>query len=193
MITDKMRWTFLLVALSIGAALVLSACGGAATPAAAPAPTAAPKAAEPTAAQPAGASALPAGAAEAVTKAISAAKANNMADAKKSVQDALAKVTDPAQKNALNEVVDDIDKGKNDEVVEDLEILMAGGAPGREQMETALAAAKKGDWDTTKSEVAEAAGIITDPAVKNGLNEILDDIAKGKNDEVVADLEKLLK
>ena len=204
MFTEKIRWVGSLATLGIVGALALSACGGAEAPVGAPAaaptaaavaPTAVPAAptTAPAAATSASANMLPAEAAAAVTTAITAAKANNMADAKKSLQAALAQTTDPAQKNALNEVLDDIDKGKTDEVAPDLEKLLAGGAPGREQMETALAAAQKSDWATVKSEVTEAVGIVTDPALKNGLNEILDDLAKNKTDEVASDLQKLLK
>ncbi len=60
-------------------------------------------------------------------------------------------------------------------------------------LDAALDAAKEGDWDTVKQELNEALDQTSDAQQKAAIEEILADVDKGAYDEVIEDLEKLLK
>ncbi len=89
-----------------------------------------------------------------------------------------------------------MDKGAYDEVVEDLGKMVESGAgmdPVAQKLDAALDYAKEGDWEKVKEELNEALDLSTDAQQKAAIEEILADVDKGAYDEVVEDLEKLLK
>ncbi len=163
------------------------------TPTKAAVPTKAPKPTE--AAKPSEGKPAMGDASAALSAALEAAKAKDWDKATTELNEALDLVTDPEQKATIEEILSDIEKGKYDEVVEDLEKLVSA-APGESPvmgfLEEALDAAKAKDWDKAKEELEEALDVSTDAEQKATIEEILSDIEKGKYDEVVEDLEKLV-
>ena len=160
-------------------------------PTEAPAPTATPEEAAP--AEPA---APAAGVEGLLEKALDAAKEGDWDTVKQELNEALDQTSDAQQKAAIQEILADVDKGAYDEVIEDLgKMLESGGAmdPVASKLDAALDAAKEGDWEKVTEELNEALDLSTDAQQKAAIEEILADVDKGAYDEVVEDLEKLLK
>ena len=129
-----------------------------------------------------------------LSAALDAANAGDWEQVQQSLEDAAASATDAQQKAAIEEMLDDLSKGNNDEVLADLEKIVSGQAaadPVMGKLDKALDYAKDGNWDKVNEELSEAADLTTDAQQKAAIEELLDDLANSKYDEVVDDLGKL--
>ena len=129
-----------------------------------------------------------------LSAALDAANAGDWEQVQQSLEDAAASATDAQQKAAIEEMLDDLSKGNNDEVLADLEKIVSGQAaadPVMEKLDKALDYAKEENWDKVEEELGEAADLSTDAQQKAAIEELLDDLANSKYDEVVDDLGKL--
>ena len=92
-------------------------------------------------------------------------------------------------------MIDDLGKGNQDEVLADLEKIVSGAAnadPVMGKLDKGLAYAKEGNWEKVDEELNEALDLSTDAQQKAAIGEMIDDLGKGNQDEVLADLEKML-
>lgn len=130
-----------------------------------------------------------------IQSAIKDARAGEWDEVQEELEEAQQLTTDARLQAGLAEALDDIAKNRTDEVASDLEKLLDGKGiadPALPMLQQALHYASDGSWKKVTDQLNEAVKITTDARHQAAIIEMLDDLNKGKTDEVVADLQKVL-
>jgi cellobiose-specific phosphotransferase system component IIA len=127
--------------------------------------------------------------------AIKDAQAGEWDEVQEELEEAQKLTPDARLQAGLAEALDDIAKNRTDEVVSDLEKLLGGKGiadPALPMLQQALHYASDGSWKKVTEQLNEAVKITTDARHQAAIIEMLDDLNKGKTDEVVSDLQEVL-